>query len=79
MTANLSVDYRAPAMADSYVVVNAEIVKFEGRKAWLEGRIETLEAGDADSTLIAEAHALFVEPKKAAVSIWERFLGHINS
>lgn len=67
VTANLSVDYRAPALADSYFLLNAEIVKLEGRKAWLEGRIETLEAGGADSTLIAEAHALFVEPKQADV------------
>ncbi|KAK9847631.1 hypothetical protein MYU51_018499 [Penicillium brevicompactum] len=69
VTANLSVDYRAPALAGSYIVLNAEIVKLEGRKAWLEGRIETLEAGGADSTLIAEARALFVQPKQAAVSI----------
>ncbi|CAG8117420.1 unnamed protein product [Penicillium salamii] len=59
------VDYRAPALADSYFLLNAEIVKLEGRKAWLEGRIETLKAGGADSTLIAEARALFVEPKQA--------------
>jgi hypothetical protein len=56
-------------MADSYVVVNAEIVKMEERKAWLEGRVETLEAGGACSTLLADAQALFVEPKKSDVSL----------
>jgi uncharacterized protein (TIGR00369 family) len=69
VTANLSVNYRAPAMADSYVVVNAEIVKMEERKAWLEGRVETLEAGGTCSTLLADAQALFVEPKKSDVSL----------
>lgn len=48
---------------------NAEIVKLEGRKAWLEGRIKTLEAGGTDLTLIVETHALFVESKQATVSI----------
>lgn len=73
VTADLSVDYRAPALADSYVLLNlpwnAEIVKLEGRKAWLEDRIMTLEAGGTDSILIAEAHALFAESKQAALSI----------
>lgn len=68
VTANLSVDYRAPAPANSYYLLNAEVVKLEGRKAWLKGHIEKLEAGYGDSTLIAEGHALFVEPKKADVS-----------
>lgn len=70
MTASLNINYRAPALANSYILLHAELVKLEGRKAWLEGRIETLEAGGADTTLIAEADALFVEPKQVDVSVF---------
>lgn len=68
VTANLNIDYRAPAMAESYVALRAETVRVEGRKAWVEGRIETLpEEGKAPIVLV-EAKALFIEPKQAAVS-----------
>lgn len=62
-------------MAGSYIVLNAEIVKLEGRKAWLEGRIETLEAGGADSTLIAEARALFCAAKTSCCEYSKAFEG----
>ncbi|KAJ5489231.1 hypothetical protein N7539_004121 [Penicillium diatomitis] len=68
VTANLNVDYRAPAMADSYVVLRAETTKVEGRKAWVEGRIETLPRDGKAPVVLVEAKALFIEPKQAAVS-----------
>lgn len=68
VTANLNIDYRAPAMADSYVVLRAETTKVEGRKAWVEGRIETLPSGGSEPVVLVQAKALFVEPKQAAVS-----------
>ena len=67
VTANLNIDYRAPAMADSYVVLRAETVKVEGRKAWVEGRIETLPEDGKEPVVLVEAKALFIEPKQAAV------------
>lgn len=67
VTANLNVDYRAPAMADSYVALRAETVKVEGRKAWVEGRIETLPEDGSAPVVLVQAKALFVEPKQAAV------------
>lgn len=67
VTANLSIDYRAPAMADSYTVLRAETVKVEGRKAWVEGRIETLPTDGKEPVVLVEAKALFIEPKQAAV------------
>ncbi|KAI0489844.1 HotDog domain-containing protein [Xylaria cf. heliscus] len=67
MTANLNINYRAPAPAGSYVVLRATTTKVEGRKAWVEGRIETL-VGEGETPLVlAEATALFVSPKQAAL------------
>lgn len=73
VTANLNIDYRHPAPADSFFVLKAVTVKVEGRKAWVEGRIETLPVGggddDAEPVLVVEARALFIEPRQAAVSL----------
>ncbi|KAI1107659.1 Thioesterase/thiol ester dehydrase-isomerase [Jackrogersella minutella] len=69
MTANLNINYRAPAPAGSYVVLKATTTKVEGRKAWVEGRIETL-VGEGETPLVlAEATALFVMPKQAALML----------
>ena len=68
MTANLNINYRAPAPAGTFVVLRAKTTKVEGRKAWVEGHIETL-VGEGDTPIIlAEATALFIEPRQAAVS-----------
>jgi uncharacterized protein (TIGR00369 family) len=70
VTANLNIDYRAPAMADQYVALRAETVKVEGRKAWVEGRIETLPIDGSAPVVLVESKALFIEPRQAAVSIF---------
>ncbi|KAI0811621.1 Adenylylsulfate kinase-domain-containing protein [Xylaria sp. FL0064] len=69
VTANLNINYRAPAKADSYVVLRATTTKVEGRKAWVEGRIETLVSEGETPVVLAEATALFVSPKHAASNI----------
>ncbi|OJJ49715.1 hypothetical protein ASPZODRAFT_156785 [Penicilliopsis zonata CBS 506.65] len=66
VTANLSIDYRRPAFAENYCVLRAETVKVEGRKAWVEGRIESLPEEGTDPVVLVEAKALFIEPKQAA-------------
>ncbi|KAI1302498.1 adenylylsulfate kinase [Xylaria venustula] len=66
VTANLNINYRAPAKADSYVVLRATTTKVKGRKAWVEGRIETLVGEGETPVVLAEATALFVSPKQAA-------------
>lgn len=67
VTANLNINYRAPAKANSYVVLRATTTKVEGRKAWVEGRIETLVDEGETPVVLAEATALFISPKQAAV------------
>jgi 3'-phosphoadenosine 5'-phosphosulfate synthase len=68
MTANLNINYRAPAPAASFVVLRAETTKVEGRKAWVKGHIETLVGEGETPVVLVEATALFIEPKQAAVS-----------
>ncbi|KAL3443615.1 HotDog domain-containing protein [Aspergillus insuetus] len=66
MTANLNVDFRKPALPDRVYVLRAEVVKVEGRKAWVEGTMTMLADGaKAEDAMVAEARALFVEPKFA--------------
>lgn len=71
MTANLNVDYRKPAVPDRLYVLQAETVRVEGRKAWVEGKMTSLPNrtgngngnGEEQPVMVAEAKALFVEPK----------------
>ena len=67
VTASLTVNYRKPAPAGSFVVLKAETTKVEGRKAWVKGRIEMLGKDETPGMVLAEAEALFIEPKYAAV------------
>ncbi|KAH8662921.1 Adenylylsulfate kinase-domain-containing protein [Tricladium varicosporioides] len=67
MTANLNINYRAPAPAGAFVVLRAKTTKVEGRKAWVEGHIETLVGEGEKPVILVEASALFIEPKQAAV------------
>ncbi|KAL1838655.1 hypothetical protein VTJ49DRAFT_2434 [Mycothermus thermophilus] len=68
MTAKLEIDYKAPAMADQFLVLRARTVKVEGRKAWVEGHIETLPAEEGqEPAILATASALFISPRQAAV------------
>ncbi|RAK96134.1 PaaI family thioesterase [Aspergillus ibericus CBS 121593] len=72
MTANLNVDFRKPAVPDRVYVLRAETVKVEGRKAWVEGEIRVMPEGngEGEEVVVAEARALFVEPKFAEVSFF---------
>ncbi|KAL4780468.1 HotDog domain-containing protein [Aspergillus varians] len=66
VTANLNINYRRPAMANSYFVMRAQVVRSEGRKAWIEARIETLPEEGQEPDVLVDATSLFVEPKQAA-------------
>ncbi|ESZ91353.1 hypothetical protein SBOR_8261 [Sclerotinia borealis F-4128] len=65
MTASLTVNYRAPTPAEIFVVLRATTTKVEGRKAWVEGRIETLVPEGKTPKVLCEANALFIEPRQA--------------
>ncbi|KAI5283556.1 hypothetical protein KEM54_002034 [Ascosphaera aggregata] len=65
VTANLNIDYRRPAPAGSYFVLRATTTKVEGRKAWVEGHIESLPEEGKEPVVFVEAKALFIEPKNA--------------
>lgn len=68
VTASLTVNYKAPAMAGQVLVLRAETTRVEGRKAWVKGRLETLvdESKGEKPLVVTEAEALFIEPKMAA-------------
>lgn len=66
VTASLNVVYKKPVEAGQVVVVRAETVRVEGRKAWVKGWVETLGEGEERGTVLTEAEALFIEPKQAA-------------
>ncbi len=75
VTARLTVNYRAPTPAGGFVVLKAEVLKVEGRKVWVQGRIETLGDGIEPGKLLADAEGLFVEPKYAKVCFYARSRG----
>lgn len=80
VTASLNIEYKKLCQAGQVVVLRAQTTKVEGRKAWVEGRIETLgeigseeeEVGGlmvrkvGDGEVLCSAEALFIEPKFAA-------------
>lgn len=69
VTANLQINYLKPTMAGQYLVLRAKTTKVEGRKAWAEGWIESLEVAEGEEPQkLVEATALFVEPRHAKVS-----------
>ena len=68
MTAKLDVTYKAPAMANKYYALKARTVKSEGRKAWVEGHIETIPTEEGEQpVIVASASALFISPRQASV------------
>ncbi|CAO3658336.1 unnamed protein product [Umbelopsis vinacea] len=58
-TANLNIDYRLPVKADQWVVLRGKLIQQEGRKAWVEGWIESAD-GEHKFT---EAKSLYISPK----------------
>jgi 3'-phosphoadenosine 5'-phosphosulfate synthase len=68
VTANLQINYKKPTKADQYLVLKATTTKVEGRKAFVEGHIETMPENGEEPEILVSANALFIEPKHAAVS-----------
>ncbi|KDN46634.1 Thioesterase/thiol ester dehydrase-isomerase [Tilletiaria anomala UBC 951] len=60
VTARLEIDYCKPTMADQFVRVESFLVEAKGRKAVVRGQLK-----DMSGQVLAEAHAIFVEPRFA--------------
>ncbi|KAH7160156.1 HotDog domain-containing protein [Dactylonectria estremocensis] len=67
VTANLSVDYRKPTPAGSFLVLRATTTKVDGRKAWVKGHIELLADPGETPAILTEATGLFISPKYASM------------
>ncbi|KAG8867270.1 hypothetical protein FRB97_003410 [Tulasnella sp. 331] len=61
VTANLTINYKAPTKANQFIVIRTWLTEIKGRKVRVQGRIE-----DIDGQLLVEASSLFVEPKYAS-------------
>ncbi|KAG8778805.1 hypothetical protein FRC12_024820 [Ceratobasidium sp. 428] len=61
VTANLSINYRAPARADQFILIHTRLGKLEGRKATVTGEVRSVESNEVLTT----ASALFIQPKYA--------------
>ena len=86
LTANLNCTFRGPAPAPGSLLLRARVARQEGRKLFLEGELRAPPPGGGEGekeqgygrvadigggALIAEASALFVQPKDA----WEGIPG----
>ncbi|KYG41319.1 hypothetical protein M433DRAFT_548736 [Acidomyces richmondensis BFW] len=65
VTANLKISYENLCPVDSYVVLKAETVKVDGRKAWTKGSIQLLGDDATGGQQLVTGEALFIEPKSA--------------
>ncbi|KAG8684906.1 hypothetical protein FRC08_013421 [Ceratobasidium sp. 394] len=61
VTANLSVNYRAPTRADQFISIHTHLETVEGRKVTVVGEIRSVETNE----VLVTAKALFVQPKYA--------------
>jgi len=60
VTANLSVNFRAPTNADQFIVIKTTLSEQKGRKAVVSGRVE-----DMNGNVLQDATSVFVQPKYA--------------
>ncbi|OBZ77278.1 hypothetical protein A0H81_01640 [Grifola frondosa] len=60
VTANLTLNYRAPTRADQFIVIKTRLQDVNGRKVRVTGTIE-----DMQGVVLVEASALFVQPRYA--------------
>ncbi|KAI6124516.1 HotDog domain-containing protein [Pisolithus croceorrhizus] len=58
VTANLSINYRAPTFADQFIVIKVRLLEKKGRKVLVGGRVE-----DLKGNVLVEANGTFVQPK----------------
>ncbi|KAH8807126.1 thioesterase family protein [Xylogone sp. PMI_703] len=69
VTASMNIRYRALVRTNNYVVLKALIVKVEDRKAWVDGRLETLSEGSEQPVVFVEAKGLLIEPMDVMLAL----------
>jgi len=65
VTAMLNIEYKKPSLTGSFFVLKATTTKVEGRKAFVEGHIETMVGEGEQPEILVSAKALFIEPRAA--------------
>ncbi|KAI0800459.1 Thioesterase/thiol ester dehydrase-isomerase [Fomes fomentarius] len=60
VTANLNINYKAPTLADQFIVIKVKLDEAQGRKSRVSGTVE-----DMAGNVLVEANALFVQPRYA--------------
>ncbi|KAH9856852.1 Thioesterase/thiol ester dehydrase-isomerase [Lenzites betulinus] len=60
VTATLNISYKAPTLAHQFIVIKVKLDEAKGRKARVSATVE-----DMDGKVLAEANALFVQPRYA--------------
>ncbi|KAI6044010.1 HotDog domain-containing protein [Pisolithus marmoratus] len=58
VTANLSINYRAPTFADQFIIIKVRLLEKRGRKVQVSGQVE-----DLKGNVLVEANGTFVQPK----------------
>lgn len=62
VTANLSINYRAPTFADQFIIIKVRLLEKRGRKVQVSGQVE-----DLRGNVLVEANGTFVQPKYASM------------
>lgn len=65
VTVKLEISYQAPIPINSMVLVNAETIDVQGRKAWVKATVEDVTPG-RETKVLSQATAMFVEPRWAS-------------
>ncbi|KAH9888547.1 Thioesterase/thiol ester dehydrase-isomerase [Cubamyces lactineus] len=60
VTANLNINYKAPTLADQFIVIKVKLDEAKGRKSRVSGTVE-----DMAGNVLVEANALFIQPRYA--------------
>ena len=61
MTASLNINYKAPTLADQFIVLKVRLVEAQGRKSRVEGTVEDMSGKvlvEAKCVALSRPHAL---------------------
>lgn len=70
MTANMNINFRKPFLPERLCIIRAEVVRQQGRKAWVEGSVRSLDvftAKDMEKVSMANNSGISAEEANATV------------